>query len=572
MSHTKTSLDDLPEALVAENHPGFSFVWVVPLVALIVGIVLIYREYASLGPSISIVFNSAEGIEPKKTEIRYRDVAIGKVHSVEFSKDLSQVVIGARLMKGMDALLSENTRFWVVRPRIGTTGASGIGTLVSGVYIAMDPGRKGGYTEHFTGLEEPPKILSDARGTLFRLKAERLGSISMGSPVYHRQIQVGEVTGYSLAESGDHVEVDVFIEAPHDKLVRKTTRFWNVSGVGMELSPDGVNVQMESLVSLLMGGVAFDTPRSLEADLPAEEGTVFHLYASKKKSEKRSGHLKLPYVLYFDDSVRGLTVGAAVEFRGIPVGEVLDITLGKREDDQPVHIAVLIALEPDRVPFSEDVHLPAEAGLDDEQSRKLFQETLDRLVARGLRARLITGNMLTGQLVVDMDLEPEAAPASIDYSGKYPVLPTVPNSLSNITNSLVTLLGKLKRLPLDEMGEHLLKVSEGMDRLVNDPGLREGTEGLGQALGELSVFLETLNDRAPGIMDELARLSNDAQQMLNQAEKAFLVLEKSASDQGSMGGELVKTMRELNAAARAVRGVAEYLERHPEALLQGKAP
>ncbi len=572
MSHTKTTIDDLPEALVAENHPGFSFVWIVPVVALIVGIVLIYREYASLGPSISIVFSSAEGIEPKKTEIRYRDVAIGKVQSVEFSKDLSRVVIGARLKKGMDALLSGNTRFWVVRPRIGATGASGIGTLLSGVYIAVDPGKGDGYTEHFIGLEEPPKILADAKGTLFRLKAERLGSISMGSPVYHRQIPVGEVTGYRLAEDGSRVDVDVFIKAPHDKLVRKTTRFWDVSGVGVELSPDGVNVQMESLVSLLVGGVAFDTPRSLEADLPAEEGTVFHLYASKKKSEKRSGHLKLPYVLYFDDSVRGLAVGAAVEFRGIPVGEVLDITLGKREDDQPVHIAVLIALEPDRVPFSEDVRLPVEAGTDDEQLRKLFQETLDRLVASGLRAKLITGNMLTGQLVVDMNLEPEAAPASIDYSGKYPVLPTVPNSLSNITSSLETLLGKLKRLPLDEMGEHLLKVSEGMDRLVNNPDLRQGAEDLGRAVQQLNAFMETLNGKAPDLMNELARLSNAAQQMLKQAERAFLVLEKSASDQGSVGGELVKTMRELDAAARAVRGVAEYLERHPEALLQGKAP
>ncbi|WP_457675801.1 PqiB family protein [Thiolapillus sp.] len=572
MSSDKSTLDSLPEALVAENHPGFSFVWVVPLVALIVGIVLIYREYASLGPSISIVFSSAEGIEPRKTEIRYRDVAIGRVQAVEFSEDLSRVVVDARLQKGMEVLLSEDTRFWVVRPRIGATGASGIGTLLSGVYIAVDPGKEGDYTERFVGLEEPPKILADARGTLFRLKAERLGSISIGSPVYYRQIPVGEVTGYRLAEDGSRVDMDIFIEAPHDRLVHKTTRFWNVSGVEVELSPDGVNVQMESLVSLFAGGVAFDTPRSLEADLPAEEGAVFHLYASRKKSEERSGHLKLPYVLYFDDSVRGLSVGAAVEFRGIPVGEVLDITLSKREDDQPVHIAVLIALEPDRVPFSEDVHLPVEEGLDDERLRKLFQETLDKLVARGLRARLITGNMLTGQLVVDMDLEPEARAASIDYSGKYPVLPTVPNSLSNITNSLVTLLGKLKRLPLDEMGEHLLRVSEGMDRLVNNPGLQQSTEDVAQMLKELNALMKTVSNRTPGIMDDLGQLSTDAQRMIRQAEKAFLVLERSASDQGSMGGELVKTMRELGAAARAVKGVAEYLERHPEALLQGKTP
>jgi paraquat-inducible protein B len=572
MNNPKTTFDELPEALVTENHPGFSFVWVVPIIALIIGVVLIYREYSSLGPGIQIIFRSAEGIKPKQTEIRYRDVAIGKVKNVEFSKDLTQVVVEAQLQKGMESLLSDSTRFWVVRPRIGASGASGIGTLLSGVYIAVDPGRGEGYTEEFVGLEEPPKILSDAEGRLFRLKAERLGSISLGSPVYFRQIQVGEVTGYRLAEDGSYVDMDVFVNAPHDKLVHNTTRFWNVSGVGMELSPDGLNVQFESLVSLFAGGVAFDTPRSLDVDTVAEEGALFHLYESRQKSEERSGHMKLPYVLYFDDSVRGLSVGAAVEFRGIPVGEVLDITLTRHEDDQPVHIAVLIVLEPDRVPFSKDVHYPRESDMDDEQRRKRFQDTLEKLVARGLRARLITGNLLTGQLVVDMDLEPEASLASIDYSGKYPVLPTVPNSLSNITNSLVTLLSKLKRLPLDEMGEHLLSFSEGMDKLVNNPDLQQGAEGLGQALDELNALMGTLNGKAPGIMDELGSLSADARQMVIQVEKVFQVLEKSVSDQGSMGGELARTMRELNAAARAVRGVAEYLERHPESLLQGKAP
>ncbi len=571
MNDSKTTLDELPEALVAKNNPGFSFVWVVPLVALVIGVVLIYREYSSLGPGIDIVFRSAEGIKPKQTEIRYRDVAIGKVTNVEFSEDLTQVVVQAQLKKGMESLLSENTRFWVVRPRIGVSGATGIGTLLSGVYIAVDPGKGGRYSEDFVGLEEPPKILSDAKGRLFRLKAERLGSISLGSPVYYRQIQVGEVTGYRLAEDGSSVDMDVFIHAPHDQLVRNTTRFWNVSGVGMELSPDGLNVRFESLLSLFSGGVAFDTPRSLEADTIAEEGALFHLYESRKKSEERSGGLKLPYVLYFDDSVRGLSVGAAVEFRGIPVGKVLDITLSKRQDDQPVHIAVLIALEPDRVPFSKDVHYPVESEMDDEKRRKQFQKTLDKLVARGLRARLITGNLLTGQLVVDMDLEPAATQAAIDYSGKYPVLPTAPNSLSNITNSLVTLLSKLKRLPLEEMGEHLLKFSEGMDKLVNNPGVQQSAEALGQVLDELNELMVTLNQKAPGIMNDLGTLSTDARKMLVQVEKVFQVLEKSVSDQGSMGGELARTMRELNAAARAVKGVAEYLERHPESLLQGKS-
>lgn len=566
MKEQNDRLEELPEALVAADHPGFSFVWLVPLVALIIGIVLIYKEYSSLGPSVEIRFQSAEGIEPNKTEIKYRDVVIGKVKNLQFTDDLSHVMVEAQLNKDMESLLSSDTRFWVVRPRIGATGASGISTLFSGVYIAVDPGEAGAYTQQFVGLEEPPKILSDARGSSFRLRAKSLGSISIGSPVYHRQIQVGEVTGYRLVPEQDYVALDVFINEPANKLVRRNTRFWNVSGMDVEVTGGGVKVEMESLTSLLAGGVAFDSALTLGDDQPAAEGTEFQLYESREESQKKVVQLSLPYILYFDDSVRGLSVGASVEFRGIPVGKVLDISLEESIDDGLVRIAVLVGLEPDLVPFES-----LDPGLDEEERKAFFHSTLEKLVAKGLRARLITGNLLSGQLIVDMDFDKEAEMASIDYSGKYPVLPTTTGSLTSITNSLVAILGKLKRLPLDEMGEHFLKVSEGMDALVNSEGLLDSVKSLSLVLDHADQILSIVGDKTTPMLDEMARLSTDARKMVQQAEKMLQQLEKSASDQGSMGGELINTMRELAAAARAVRGVADYLERHPEALLQGKA-
>ncbi|WP_419590693.1 intermembrane transport protein PqiB [Thiolapillus sp.] len=566
MKEQNDRLEELPEALVAADHPGFSFVWLVPLVALIIGIVLIYKEYSSLGPSVEIRFQSAEGIEPNKTEIKYRDVVIGKVKNLQFTDDLSHVMVEAQLNKDMESLLSSDTRFWVVRPRIGATGASGISTLFSGVYIAVDPGEAGAYTQQFVGLEEPPKILSDARGSSFRLRAKSLGSISIGSLVYHRQIQVGEVTGYRLVPEQDYVALDVFINEPANKLVRRNTRFWNVSGMDVEVTGGGVKVEMESLTSLLAGGVAFDSALTLGDDQPAAEGTEFQLYESREESQKKVVQLSLPYILYFDDSVRGLSVGASVEFRGIPVGKVLDISLEESIDDGLVRIAVLVGLEPDLVPFES-----LDPGLDEEERKAFFHSTLEKLVAKGLRARLITGNLLSGQLIVDMDFDKEAEMASIDYSGKYPVLPTTTGSLTSITNSLVAILGKLKRLPLDEMGEHFLKVSEGMDALVNSEGLLDSVKSLSLVLDHADQILSIVGDKTTPMLDEMARLSTDARKMVQQAEKTLQQLEKSASDQGSMGGELINTMRELAAAARAVRGVADYLERHPEALLQGKA-
>ena len=565
MKENNDKLEEVPEAMVATDHPGFSIVWLVPLVALIIGVVLIYKEYSSLGPSVEIQFQSAEGIEPNKTEIKYRDVAIGKIKTVQFTEDLSHVMVLAQLNKGMEALLSPETRFWVVRPRIGATGASGISTLFSGVYIAVDPGDAAGYSKKFIGLEEPPKILSDAKGTSFRLRAKSLGSISVGSPVYHRQIQVGEVTGYRLLPEQDYVALDVFINAPNDTLVRRNTRFWNVSGVDVEVTGTGVKVKLESLTSLLAGGVAFDSALTLGNDQPAEEGTVFQLYESREESQKKVVQLSLPYILYFDDSVRGLSVGAPVEFRGIPVGKVLDISLEKNTHDGLVRIAVLVGLEPDLVPFEN-----WEPGLDEEARKEFFRNTLEKQVAKGLRARLITGNLLSGQLIVDMDFDTEAEAASIDYSGKYPVLPTTPGSLASITNSLVAILGKLKRLPLDEMGAHFLKVSEGLDALVNSNGLHDSVKNLSLVLAHAEQLLSDVGAKATPMMDEMALLSTDARKMLQQADKTLRELEKAASDQGSMGGELINTMRELAAAAKAVRGIADYLERHPEALLQGK--
>lgn len=566
MTEGNSRFEELPEALVATDHPGFSFIWLVPLVALIIGVVLIYKEYSSLGPTVHIQFQSAEGLTPKKTEIKYRDVVIGKVKTVRFSPDLSHVVVEAQLNKGMEVLLSPNTRFWVVRPRVGATGASGIGTLFSGVYVAMDPGNGDGYAESFIGLEEPPKILSDAKGRSFRLRANSLGSISVGSPVYHRQIQVGEVTGYRLVPDQGHVALDVFINAPNDNLVRRNTRFWNVSGMDVEVSGSGIKVELESLVSLLTGGVAFDAALTLGDDQLAAEGAVFRLYASRTESQKKTVQLSLPYVLYFDDSVRGLSVGASVEFRGIPVGKVLDISLEKNTSDDLVRIAVLVGMEPELVPFGNGDSAP-----DQEERKMFFQDTLEKMVAKGLRARLITGNLLGGQLIVDMDFDQEAGRASIDYSGKYPVLPTTPGSLSSITNSLATILGKLKRLPLDEMGAHFLNVSQGLDALVNDDALHDSLQNLSLLLQRADRILSVVENKTPPMMDEITSLSMDARKMVQQADRTLGELAKMTSDQGSMGGELINTMRELAAAARAVKGVADYLERHPEALLQGKA-
>lgn len=551
-------LDELPEAIVTtRDRRGIPLVWVVPLVALLIGLALVWRSYMDRGPEITIHFEKAEGVEAGKTRIKYRDVVIGVVDSVHFSRDYSEVVVTARMEKGVEGLLRESSRFWVVRARLGLTRASGLDTLVSGVYIGIDPGREGRYVEEFRGLKEPPNVLSDDEGTLFHLRAATLGSLSLDSPVYYRQVEVGRVTGYHLQQEENYVKVDIYVNSPHDRLVRRNSRFWNASGMSVDLSGEGVRLNMESLTALVSGGVEFDTPEELGAPSePAPPGTSFQLYPSKADAEKHSLNLTISYVLYFNENVRGLVKGAPVEFRGIRVGTVKDIALERDPQTEEIRIPVLIAMEPERIPVSRD---SARQLQDMAEMRKL----MERLVARGLRARLQTGNLLTGQLIVDFEFVEDAKPEAVDYSGRYPRLPTAPNKLTNLLTSLSTILSRLEKMPLDEIGERLLASAEGLDRLLNDPKLQSLPQQLSSGIDNANSLLSRLDERSGPLLDDLDR-------MINSADGTLETIRTTISTRGALGGEMVRALQEFSAAARAVKSLSEYMERHPEALLQGK--
>jgi paraquat-inducible protein B len=551
-------LGEVPEAIVTtRERRGIPLIWVVPLVALLIGLALVWRSYMDRGPKITIHFENAEGVEAGKTHIKYRDVVIGVVESVHFSRDYSEVVVRAQMDKGVEGLLRENTRFWVVRARLGLTRASGLYTLVSGVYIGIDPGREGRYVEEFQGLKEPPNVLTDDKGTLFHLRAATLGSLSIDSPVYYRQVEVGRVTGYHLQQEENYVRVDIYVNSPHDRLVRSNSRFWNASGISVDLSGEGVRLNMESLTALVSGGVEFDTPEELGVPAePAPAGTSFQLYPSRADAEKHSLNLTLSYVLYFNENVRGLTKGAPVEFRGIRVGTVKDIALERDPQTDEIRIPVLIAMEPERIPLSRD---SARQLQDTREMRKL----MERLVARGLRARLQTGNLLTGQLIVDFEFVEEAKPETVDYSGRYPRLPTAPNKLSNLLTSLSAILSKLEKMPLDEIGLRLLASAEGLDRLVNDPKLQALPQQLASSMDNANALLSGLNHRSGPLLEGLDRAVNSAEGTLD-------AIRTTISTRGALGGELVRALQEFSAAARAVKSLSEYMERHPEALLQGK--
>jgi len=530
-SETEWPTGDVPEAVVRTRRT-FSLVWLVPLVAVIIGGWLVYKAMNEKGPTITVSFKHAEGLEAGKTKIKYKDVEIGIVESIVLSEDLSRVVVTAAMAKESDRFLTEKTRFWVVRARLAAGEVSGLRTLFSGAYIAIDPGTGGEPLKEFSGLERPPVVTTDLPGRHFKLRADQLGSLETGSPVYFRQIKVGQVDSYELREDGRGVNILVFIFEPYDAFIRKNTRFWNAGGVDITLDASGVRLQTQSMVTILLGGIAFDTPVNLESSEPVENEAVFPLYESYSASLQRTYNIKTYWILHFDGTVRGLAPGAPVEFRGIPIGQVKDVSLHLDENASGFKIPVLIEIEPER--FMKNV---AEVS---ETDRREFMEFM---VSRGLRAQLRIVNLMTGRLVVDLNFYPDAPPRSIEWNGKYPELPTVQTPLEEFTASVGKVVDRLSAIPVEQIS--------------ND--IHVALRSMTQTLQETQQLMTSFKTVGP-----------EARTSLEQTRKTLAEIEKLLGADSPVNRETLRALEELSNAARAIRSLADYLERNPDSVIYGK--
>ena len=541
--------EEIPPALV-EERSGWSVVWLIPIVAVVVGGWLAYRAIMEKGPEITIVFESAAGLEAGKTKVKYKDVEVGEVTDVRFNEDLSKVLVTAELQPSMRDHLREGTRFWVVTARLAAGQVSGLSTLLSGAYIAMDPTGTGRPQRSFVGLNKPPVITGRTPGTRYRLEAESLGSIEAGSPIYYRKIRVGQVESYELREDGSGIVFGIFIRAPYDRLVHENTRFWNASGIEVSLNAEGFRLRTESLVSMLIGGIAFDTPENLERSGPAKPGTLFRLYSSREETTRPEYQRKERYLIYFTDSVRGLKVGAPVLIRGIEVGKVVDVKFEFDVDTLDFRVPVLIEIEPDRVQLT---------GSGDKGPGRAFDE---ELVAGGLRAQLSTGNLLTGQLLIELEMHPEVPPGKLRVEHGYKVIPSIPGEIDRFKQGLLGVLQKIQRLPLDQIAENLNATLAGTNRIANSPELLQALEHLNATLAETQTVADDLSTKT---LPRLEAVLQEAHRTLN--DLGGLVRSDSPLYQ-----ELMVMVKELSASARSIRMMSSYLEQHPEALLKGKRP
>ncbi len=537
--------DDTPEAIIDRRHRRSSqLIWLIPIIALIVGLSLAVRTWMEKGPVITISFKSGDGIEAGKTKIKYKDVQIGLVRSVTIAKDRSSVLVTADLAKEAEDFLKADTRFWVVRARITGSSISGLGTLTGGSYIGMDVGTSGESKLNFEGLETPPAVSMDVPGRQFVLHAVDIGSLSIGSPVMFRHLQVGEVVSSELDDNGEMVTLRVFVQAPYDKFVRHNTQFWHASGIDFKLDATGVKVNTESMLSILMGGVAFQTPVDDNEKPQAEQNRNFTLFANMDEALKRPDSIVENYRLVFSESVRGLAVGAPVDLRGVIVGEVTRITAEIDKASKKVSMAVNIRFYPERL-------RPRSGGSADRKTPMDSRTLLDTMVKQGFRAQLKSGSLLTGQLYVALDFFPDAAPAKINWSKSLPELPTTGGSMAQLQASLGQIVHKLEKLPLEDLAGDARKTVQTLDTTL-------------KSADKLIKNLDT------SIVPEARKVLVDVRTTLDGANKALGEVKQTMSADSPLQVDLRDTLRELGRAAQSLKVLSEYLERNPEALIQGK--
>ncbi|MEX2524648.1 MAG: MlaD family protein [Gammaproteobacteria bacterium] len=534
------------------KRSGPSIVWLIPLLTALVGGWLVIKTISEQGPTATISFKTAEGIEAGKTRVKYKNVDIGVVEEIRFSDDFSNVIVTAQFNHGMDNFLRRNTRFWVVRPQLSLRGVSGLSTLVSGAYIEIDPG-PGSPQEHFVGLEKQPVITADEAGKQVTLITEDLGSVDTGSPIYYQGLLAGEVLGYELGSDARSVYVHAFVRDPFDQLIRGNTRFWNVSGMDVSMGADGLKVRTESLQSLMFGGIAFETPDTLERSVEDVEDLIFTLYQDYDSIEEQAFTKKLKFVMYFDGSVRGLSVGAPVEFKGIKVGSVLDVRLEFNSEDTSFRIPVLVEIEPERI-----IDREAEEDIAPEQ-------TLQTLVERGLRGRLQSGNLLTGQLFVELNMYPETdMELHPDNDLPYPELPTIPGSMETITRSVEQFVTRLEKVEIDKIADELLGTLEGANALTNAPEMKSTFANLEDSMESLRNILRQVDEA--GIDETMAT----ARSALRNLDEILVSTNRVLKPNSPLQYNVIKMTGELEETARAIRSLIEMLERHPQSLLLGR--
>ena len=540
---------------------GVSVIWIIPLVAVAIGAWLAWDTLSKEGPTITVTFDSAEGLQPGQSQLKFKDIVFGTVKSVKLAPDNTHVVVTIATTHEAKPLLTDRTVFWVVKPRLFAGNVSGLETLLSGSYVGMIPGVTAGKPQlAFKGLEDPPIISEHVPGHVFLMKAKRLGSISLGSPVFYRDLSVGEVLGWDIADMADHVTIHAFVRAPYDSYVHDDTRFWNASGLSIKLAGTGLEIQLESLRALILGGIAFDTPDLAgRTQVAAVENHVFPLFTDRDTAQAASYTRKIQVISYFPGSVSGLGPGSPVTVHGLVVGHVTDVRLAYDPTKDAIVAPVHYEVEPERV---------VGVGV---RVFKTDVELVEALLKQGLRATLQSANLITGQQQIALDFLPKAPPVEVTMKDGYFVLPTAEGGgFAGLQASANGLLDKVNAIPFDQIGKNLDGILKSVNDLASGPQMREALSKLATTLAAADAFTHNLNSGTAPAFKQLPEMANQLQKTVANANKLVVSLDSGYGDNTKFNRDLDRLMVQLNDAVSSIRALADLLARHPEALIKGR--
>lgn len=510
---------------------------------------MLFRHFTTAGPVARVRFETAEEIFAAKTEVRCRSVKVGLVNDVELSPDLKSVTVHIEMDPDAEHLLRRGTRFWVVKPRISGSGVSGLGTLIQGAYIELDPGSDGAEREtEFVGLETPPATNLSVPGRRIVLTTDEAGLLTAGSPIYYRGFEVGRIEARTLSPDGTKVSYDAFIQADYSPLVTENTRFWNTSGIDISAGADGFKVRTPSLQAMISGGVSFGVPEGEVVGKPAADGTTFVLHRDEDAAKNATFTPTLRLLLLFDQTVRGLSKRAPVEFRGIPIGRVADISFDLVPANRDPRIPVLIEIDP---------HLMRREHRENPEMVKDI-EFIQEVVSKGLRGSLRIGSLITGALFVDLDYYEDVPHAEVVKTGDYITLPTVSVGFAQLEAKLTAILDKFQTFDMKKVDEAVVNISAAAKEA--ETTIVEARAMIGDLKATAAATRKLMEDPA------FAQLPADVRKAVSSLDKAV----DSVGPDGAIHGDLLRTLDELRASLRAIKGVSDTVNEHPNSLLFGR--
>jgi paraquat-inducible protein B len=547
------------------RQPRFQLIWLVPLVALLVAGYLAWETIHSRGPVITISLRTAEGLQAGQTKVRHKAVELGTVRSISLSDDLSHVNVQVQMRREAIPELTDQARFWVVRPRLAGGNVSGLDTLLSGAYIELDPGSpeqmdRGTPQRSFEGLDDPPAVRSDEPGTTYVLTTPRIGGITSGSPVLYRDVAVGEVLRWTFGPQGQGFIVTIFVRKPFDAFVHDATEFWNSSGVSLDLGADGVTLRLESLQAVLSGAVSFDTEPEGRATPVSQPGAQFRMYHNRATAAAAGYKRRLAFVTRFYGSVRGLAVGAAVELYGITLGNVTGVKLQFDPAGNETYVEVRFEIQPERI-----LKL---AQIDTEDPLEVTRN----LVRRGLRMEVHTVNYLTSQMVLSMDFLPDAPPADVSRLPDGAVLvPSQASGLDGLTTGATAVMQSLAKVPFDKIGRDLDTLLTGASTVANAPELRQSIATLSATLLQVQDLVRKFDTGAGPALRQLPAIADNLNTALARTTKLVNSADAAYGANSDLQRNLDRLLAQFSDAARSVRLLADFLAQHPEALIQGRS-